>query len=118
MPDTELAQAIADLDDGYLHLQLLLAVRRAGSQEPRRAGMWHALAGLLANEEQSRSQSQRLTGEAGAPDVASAVVDVQEELRRDAEAIEAEYGDAVGDFPQPAGRAPLVQPEGSGSAGS
>ncbi len=111
MADSDLADAIADLDDGYLHLQLLLAVRRAGSQVPRRAGLWHALAGMLAAEEQRRGQSQKLTGDASAADVPSAVEDVREELRRDAEAIEAEYGDAVGEFSQPAGQAPLVQPE-------
>lgn len=116
MPETpDLASAIADLDDGYLRLQLLLAVRRAGSQEPRRAGLWHALAGLLAAEQQSRQQSAGLTGgggkgdEAGG-DQASALDEVREELRRDAEAIEAEYGDATGAFPQPAGQAPPVEP--------
>lgn len=115
MPETpDLAAAIADLDDGYLHLQLLLAVRRAGNQEPRRAGLWHALAGLLAAEQQSRRQSTALTGPPGGEDVSglsSVLNEVREELRRDAEAIEGDYGDALGEFPQPAGQAPLVQPD-------
>lgn len=117
MPQTpDLASAVADLDDGYLRLQLLLAVRRAGSQEPQRAGLWHALAGILAAEQQRRLQSAELTGEPGRAEEAGelqalALDDVREELRRDAEAIEAEYGDAVGDFPQPAGQAPLVEPD-------
>ena len=115
MPETpDLAAAIADLDDGYLHLQLLLAVRRAGNQEPRRAGIWHALAGLLAAEQQSRRQSTALTGQPGGEDVpglSSVLDEVREELRRDAEAIEGDYGDALGEFPQPAGQAPLRQPD-------
>lgn len=117
MPDTpDLASAIADLDDDYLQVQLLLAVRRAGTEEPRRAGLWHALAGLLAAEQQSRRQSSQLTG-AGAPaavvdhDLTSTLESVREELRRDAAAIEAEYGDAAGEFPNPAGQAPLVEPD-------
>jgi hypothetical protein len=116
MPDAaDLASAISELDDGYLQVQLLLAVRRAGSQEPRRAAMWHALARLLAEEQQRRRQSTQLTGEAGPGEIAdegrSAVDDVREELRRDADAIDAEYEDAAADFPAPAGQAPLVQPE-------
>lgn len=116
MPETpDLASAVADLDDGYLQAQLLLAVRRAGSQEPRRAGLWHALAGLLAAEQQSRRQSAGLTGEGDEGDrrqaVQAALDDVREELRRDAEAIEGEYGDAVGEFPSPAGQAPPVVPD-------
>ena len=114
MPDTpDIASAIADLDDDYLRVQLLLAVRRAGNEEPRRAALWHALAGLLAAEQQNRSQSSQLTGETGASgDLAGstqATLDsVREELRRDAAAIEAEYGDAAGEFPNPAGQAPFV----------
>ena len=113
MPDT-LTDAIADLDDDYLRVQLLLAVRRAGSEQPRRAGLWHALAGLLAAEQQRRRQSTQLTGGAGeadVPDGVSAVDDVREELRRDVEALDAEYGDAQGEFPTPAGQAPPVEPE-------
>ena len=87
---SELQEAIAGLDDGYLRVQLLLAVRRAGSDEPRRAGLWHALAGLFADEQQRRRQSDELTGGDDAGDLlppASVVSEVKEELRLDAEAL-------------------------------
>ena len=92
-PTSDLAAAIAELDDGYLRVQLLLAVRRAGSDEPRRAGLWHALAAQLAAEQQRRRQSDELTGGGGQDDPlppASVVEEVKEELRLDAEALEAE----------------------------
>ncbi len=92
-PTSDLEAAVAQLDDAYLRVQLLLAVRRTGTDEPRRAGMWHALAALLAAEQQRRRQSNELTG--GAPDndplpPASVVAEVREELRLDAEALEVE----------------------------
>ena len=112
MPDNpDLTSAIADLDDDYLRVQLLLAVRRAGNEEPRRAALWHALAGLLAAEQQSRGQSAQLTGDpgtGGGGSIQETLDSVREELRRDAAAIEAEYGDAAGEFPNPAGQAPFV----------
>lgn len=113
MPETDLASAIADLDDDYLQIQLLLALRRAGGEEPRRAALWHALAGLLAAEQQNRSQSSQLTGDSGAAgepggSIQETLDSVREELRRDAAAIEAEYGDLAGEFPNPAGQAPFV----------
>lgn len=112
MPDNpDLTSAIADLDDDYLRVQLLLAVRRAGNEEPRRASLWHALAALLADEQQSRGRSAQLAGGSGTGDADSireTLDSVREELRRDAAAIEAEYGDAAGEFPNPAGRAPFV----------
>ena len=89
---SDLAAAVSELDDGYLRVQLLLAVRRASTDEPRRAGMWHALAALLADEQQRR-QSDELTGGSTDDSVlppASVVTDVKEELRLDAEALEAE----------------------------
>lgn len=88
MADTpsELAAAIAELDDGYLRLQLLLAVRRASTDEPRRAGLWHALAGLLAAEQQRRAD-QGGAGQPDAPFPEAAVAEVREELRLDAEAL-------------------------------
>ena len=95
MPEqsSDLTAAIAELDDGYLRVQLLLAVRRAGTDEPRRAGMWHALAALLAAEQQQRRQSEELTG-GGRPDdplpSPSVVAEAQQELRLDLEALEAE----------------------------
>lgn len=92
-PTSDLTAAVAELDDGYLRVQLLLAVRRAGTDEPRRAGLWHALAALLAAEQQRRRQSDELLGGGGADDLvpaSSAVADVEEELRLDAEALQAE----------------------------
>jgi hypothetical protein len=92
-PTTDLEAAIAALDDGYLRVQLLLAVRRAGTDEPRRAGVWHALAALLAAEQQRRRQSDELTGGGREEDLlppASVVAEVQQELRLDVEALEAE----------------------------
>lgn len=90
----DLEAAIAALDDGYLRCQLMLAVRRAGTDEPRRAGVWHALAGLLAAEQQRRRQSDELTGGGGETGdllpPASVIAEVQEELRLDAEALQAE----------------------------
>ncbi len=114
MPDTrELASAISDLDEGYLQAQLLLAVGRASREEPRRAAFWHALAGLLATEQQRRRQSAELTGPPAADglDVETALRQVRDELRLDAETLEAQYADATGEFPTPAGQAPLVQPD-------
>ena len=89
-PGSDLEGAIAALDDGYLRAQLLLAVRRAGSGEPRRAGMWHALAGLLAAEQQRRRQSDELLGCTEDPELAppaAVLAEVREELRLDAEAL-------------------------------
>ena len=89
----DLEAAIAALDDGYLRCQLMLAIRRAGTDEPRRAGVWHALAALFAAEQQRRRQSEELTGGAGGGDLlppASVIAEVQEELQLDAEALSAE----------------------------
>ena len=119
MPEpADLVTAISDLDDGYLQAQLLLAVGRAGREEPQRAGFWHALAGLLAAEQQGRRQGADLARASGATtetaDVAAALDQVREELRRDAETLEAQYADAIGGFPAPAGQAPLLQPDEEG----
>jgi len=92
-PTSDLVAALTELDDGYLRVQLLLAVRRAGTDEPRRAGMWHALAALLASEQQRRRQSDELTGGSRGEDPlppASVVAEVTEELRLDGEALRAE----------------------------
>jgi len=114
MPDApDLASAVSDLDDGYLQAQLLLAVGRASREEPRRAGFWHALAGVLAAEQQQRRQSAELTGQAPdeAQDMAIALQQVTDELRLDAETLGTQYADATGEFPAPAGQAPLVEPD-------
>jgi hypothetical protein len=89
----ELEAAVAALDDAYLRCQLVLAVRRAGTDEPRRAGLWHALAGILAAEQQRRRQTSELTGGGDEDDLlppASVIAEVQEELRLDGEALKAE----------------------------
>ncbi|HET7487430.1 MAG TPA: hypothetical protein VFJ85_05830 [Acidimicrobiales bacterium] len=99
------------MDDGYLQAELLLAVGRAGREEPRRAGFWHAMAGLLAAEQQRRRQGAELTGPEESvlsDDVAAALEYVQEQLRLDSETLTAQYQDAIGGFPAPAGQAPLV----------
>jgi hypothetical protein len=64
---SDLASSVAELDDGYLKVLLLLAVRRTRSEEPRRAGFWHALAVALAEEQESRRGAAELSREAVAP---------------------------------------------------
>ena len=100
MPDpaTSLDDAVADLDDGYLQVMLLLAVRRAGSEEPRRAGLWHVLAERLAAEQDARARASQLGGTGSddatqAATLADAVAAVLAELRQDLESLEAEYRD-------------------------
>jgi hypothetical protein len=117
MPESaDLASAISDLDDGYLQAQLLLAVGRASREAPQRAGFWHALAGLLAAEQQLRRQGAQLggQGEDRPGDMGATLDEVREELRRDAETLDAQYADAAGEFPSPAGQAPLVDSSDSG----
>lgn len=91
MPSFEdLEAAVADLDDVYLHIQLLLAQHRAGSEEPRRAGFWNALA-MMLTEEQGRRGGP-------APDASSAeaVQEARESLIREANLFSAEYAEASG----------------------
>ncbi|MDP9387508.1 MAG: hypothetical protein M3Q48_06155, partial [Actinomycetota bacterium] len=60
-------------------------------------------------EEQRRRQpAGQDEGGVGGRARGSAVDDVREELRRDAAALDAEYGEAVGEFPTPAGQAPEI----------
>lgn len=87
----DLAEAIADIDDVYLHVQLLLAQHRAGSENPSRSGLWHALA-LMFTEEQVRRGGPPPTS-----DNRAAVKEARESLIRDAAVLEAEYADAVGE---------------------
>ena len=89
----DLREAIAELDDGYLRAQLFLAVRRASSDEPRRAALWHSIARLLAAEQQRRQEAGGGGGEESADDEmarTSVMADVREELRLDAEAVDLE----------------------------
>lgn len=90
MSATDLAAAVSDLDDAYLHVQLLLAQRRAGSEEPRRATLWHTLAVAFAEEQGRRGLAG--PGRATPEDLRQ----VSEELVRDAEIVRAEYQEAAG----------------------
>jgi hypothetical protein len=97
---SELEAAVAELDDSYLKVMLTLAVRRAQSEEPRRAGFWHALAVTLAEEQEVRRSAAELEPAAEATAVAAdespdlqAVLD---ELRQEIAAVEAEVREASG----------------------
>ncbi len=91
-------EAVAELDDGYLRAQLFLAVRRASSDEPRRAALWHSIARLLAAEQQRRQETGGGDGDSADDEMAKASVmaDVREELRLDAEALDLETFEADG----------------------
>ena len=102
---TQLLAAVSDLDDSYLQVMLLLAVRRAGSEEPRRAALWHALAQLLAEEQEGRRRITEMGGpterQAGEEDLAGAIDTVRDELRRDADALDAEVQDTLAGLETP-----------------
>ena len=101
---TDLNQAVAELDDGYLKVLLLLAVRRTRSEEPRRSGFWHALAVALAEEQETRRSAAELRPDAVAPDPPEgADVDlVVDELVRDLTTLKAEVRESAGQM-SPAG---------------
>lgn len=101
---SELEAAVAELDDSYLKVMLTLAVRRASSEEPRRAGFWHALAVTLADEQEVRRSAAVLEPKAEATAIAAdespdlqAVLD---ELRMEMHAVEAELQEASGHMPR------------------
>lgn len=105
---TELASAVADLDDGYLKILLTLAIRRAQSDEPRRASFWHAVAATLAEEQERRQATAKfdrsvkaikpdevpIAGPGGAPDLQSMLA----ELRHEMATVEAELRESAGDL--------------------
>ncbi|HEX8770413.1 MAG TPA: hypothetical protein VF711_06580 [Acidimicrobiales bacterium] len=104
MPDEsdDLNSAVSELDDAYLKVVMLLAVRRATSEEPRRAGFWHSLAGILAAEQEKRRHAAEFRGDKTAapePDDLSELSRVMNELRRDLEALETEYRESYGRLP-------------------
>lgn len=104
----DLNGAVAELDDGYVTVLLLLAIRRASSEEPRRAGFWHALAGVLAAElEKRRGAAQFRRDDPLAikpePGELEAVV---AGFRRDLETLEAEYRESYGDLATPGSETP------------
>ena len=95
----ELSSSVSDLDDGYLKVLLLLAVRRATSEEPRRAGFWHALAAILGAEQEKRRGTAELFDASPAglqPEDIGELEAVIEELRRDVATLEAEYREFQG----------------------
>lgn len=97
----ELSSAVADLDDSYLKVMLTLAVRRSQSEEPRRAGFWHALAVTLAEEQEKRRSAAEL--EPAAKTTAVAVEShelraVLDELRHEMTSLEAEVRESMGDI--------------------
>ena len=99
MPEpADLTSAVSDLDDGYLKVLLLLAVRRARSEEPRRAGFWHALAVALAEEQETRRSAAELRHEAVAPDpdAGPEVERVLDELLQDLNTLKAELQESSG----------------------
>lgn len=100
---------LSELDDQYLKVLLLLAARRASSSDPRRAGFWHGLAGILSAELEKR---QAIAAFGGAQPTALQPGDVTEfeavleELRSDLAALETEYRAAYGQMPTPGAEPP------------
>ena len=97
---SDLTSAVDELDDGYLKVLLLLAVRRARTEEPRRAGFWHALAVALAEEQETRRGAAQLHANATAP-VPEAGPDVEQaldELLLDLTTLKAELRESGGDM--------------------
>ena len=98
-PDA-LDAAVSELDDDYLKVLLLLSLNRARSEEPRRAGFWHALAVTLAEEQEQRRRAAELAPDAAAPvaDEAPALEAVLQELRREVASLEAEIRESAGEM--------------------
>jgi len=97
----ELNSAVAELDDSYLKVMLTLAVRRSQSEEPRRAGFWHALAVTLAEEQEKRRSAAELEPAAQTTAVAVEAHElhsVLEELRHEMASLEAEVRESIGDI--------------------
>lgn len=95
---------LSDLDEGYLKVLLLLAVRRAMSEEPHHAGFWHGLAGVLSAEQEKRRDVVEISGAPPAPlrpEEIDELETVLEAWRRDVAALEAEYAESHGKMPKP-----------------
>jgi hypothetical protein len=99
-PPDELDAAVSELDDDYLKVLLLLSLNRARSEEPRRAGFWHALAVTLAEEQEQRRQGAELTPGATAPvaDERPALEAVLEELHKQVASLESEIRESAGEM--------------------
>ena len=100
--DTDLATAVSELDDQYLKVLLLLSVRRAHNDEPRRAGFWHALAVALAEEQEQRRSAAELSphgvAHAVAADEGPELEAVLDELRYEMASLEQEIRESRGDM--------------------
>ncbi|MGI9079596.1 MAG: hypothetical protein ACR2GF_02025 [Acidimicrobiales bacterium] len=102
----DLIPAVSELDDAYLKVLLLVAIRRATSEEPRRAGFWHGLAGILAAEQEKRRGVAQFRDDepvALQPDELAELQTLLVDLRADLETVEAEYQESYGQMPPPAG---------------
>lgn len=100
--DTDITSAVTELDDEYLKVLLLLSVRRAHNDEPRRAGFWHALATILAEEQETRRSAAELSpsrvATAVAADEGPELQAVLDELRVEMASLEAEMRESRGDL--------------------
>lgn len=95
---------LSELEDSYVKVLLLLTASPATSSQPRRAGFWHGLAGILSAEHEKRQAGADFGGgqaTALQPDDVSELEAVIEELRRDIEVLEVEYRAAYGLTPVP-----------------
>ena len=99
-PPDALDAAVSELDDDYLKVLLLLSLNRARSEEPQRAGFWHALAVTLAEEQEQRRQAAELSPAAAAPvaDERPALEAVLAELRQQVSSLESELRESAGDM--------------------
>ncbi|MGH9224516.1 MAG: hypothetical protein ACRD2W_12235 [Acidimicrobiales bacterium] len=97
---TDLSAAVTELDDEYLKVMLLLAVRRSQSEEPRRSGFWHAVAVILAGEQEKRRGVAEFDRSAVATSIAVApgpeIEAVLQELRQEMASLEAEVRESTG----------------------
>ena len=78
---------------------LLLATRRAENAEPRRAGFWHGLAGIVGLEQERRQDASALGRHEPAAlgdDEMAELGFVLDELRRDVATVESEYQASYG----------------------
>ena len=101
MDDThDLHSAVSELDDGYLKVMLLLAARRSQSEEPRRAGFWHEIAVILAEEQETRRSAAELDPRAEATfvtaDTGPHIEALLQELRQEMLSLEAEVRESTG----------------------
>ena len=93
---------VSELDDAYLKVLLLLSTRRAESSEPRRAGFWHGVAGILSLEQEKRQGAGVLGRQAPTTlqdDEMAELAVVLDELRRDVATVESEYRASYGQMP-------------------